>query len=339
MMSELKNIFLYEHTPEAIHAIEAGEARISSGGIIKIGGAGKGFQELARPASMSVADFQSLFEGKEHALETDEHLSQLDAQLALSAKGLKAIQETEWLNYAAAQRNYALTYEGFKQALNGISCVANQLSQFEQYVRRRDTKELAEQVQKYINYMNTDAGDLRSKKYSPTNGIIGEHLDQISALIKRLLCDVEAEEGDLFISVQMLINLLQPFSYVVRKFSAAYYYENDGELLPGNYDEWVKTISAVSESKKLKDMVEYYIRLKMEIPYRDKIIVSRTISTAPSKMLSGVRFEKRYIENHSKEEYLSISEQICQKVAAKSYYLKNGNLIIFLGDGKSADAD
>ena len=124
----------------------------------------------------------------------------------------------------------------------------------------------------------------------------------------------------------MLINLLQPFSYVVRKFSVAYYYENDGELLPGNYDEWVKTISAVSRSKKFKDIVEYYIRLKMEIPYRDKMVLSRTISTAPSKMLFGVRFEKRYIENHSKEEYLSISEQICQKVDAKSYYQKTGIL-------------
>lgn len=338
-MSDLNNIFLYEHTPEAIQAIEAGEARISSGGIIRIGGSGKGFQELARPASMSVADFQSLFEGKEHAMETDEHLSQLDAQLALSAEGLKAIQETEWLNYAVAQRNYTLTYEGFKQALNGINSVANQLSQFEQYIRRRDIKELSEKVQKYINYMNTDAGDLRSKKYSPTNGKIGEHIDQISALIKRLLSDVETEEGDMFISVQMLINLLQPFSYIVRKFSAAYYYENDGEFMPGNYDEWVKTISVVSRSKKFQDVVEYYIKLKMEIPYRDKMLISRTICSAPSKMLSGVKFEKRYIENHSKEDYLSINKQICQKVDTKDYYLKNGNLMIFLGDGKSTDAD
>ncbi len=338
-MSDLNNIFLYEHTPEAIQAIEAGEARISPGGVIRIGGAGKGFQELAKPAFMSVADFQSLFEGKEHALETDEHLSRLDAQLALSAEGLTAIQEVEWLNYAAAQRNYTLTYEGFKQTLNGINCVANQLSQFEQYVRRRDIKELAQETQTYINYLKSDAGDLRSKKYSPTNGIIRDHLDQISALIKRLLSDVENEEGDTFISVQMLINLLQPFSYVVRKFSAAYYYENDGEFMPGNYDEWVKTIYTVSRSKKFKDMVEYYIKLKTEIPYRDKLFLSRMISSAPSKMLSGIRFERRYIENHSKEEYLSINEQICQKIEAKNYYLKNGSLMVFLDSGKQTDAD
>ena len=338
-MSDLNNIFLYEHTPEAIKAIESGEARISSGGIIRIGCAGKGFQELARPASMSVADFQSLFEGKEHALETDEHLSRLDAQLALSAEGLKAIQEIEWLNYATTQRNYTLTYEGFKQTLNGINCVANQLTKFEQYVRERDFKELAEKVQTYINYMNTDASDLGSPKFCPMNGRIGEHIDQILALIKRLMSDVEAEEDDSFVSLQMLINLLQPFSYLVRKFSAAYYYENDCQRLPGNYNECVKTITAVSRSKKYKDSVEYYIKLKTEISFRDKLLLSRAISTAPSKMLSGVRFEKRYIENHSKEEYLSLNDQIRQNIDAKNYYHLNGNLMLFLSDGKPTDAD
>ena len=86
-------------------------------------------------------------------------------------------------------------------------------------------------------------------------------------------------------------------------------------------------------------MVEYYIKLKTEIPYRDKLFLSRMISSAPSKMLSGIRFERRYIKNHSKEEYLSISEQICQKIEAKNYYLKNGNLMVFLDSGKQTDAD
>ena len=69
------------------------------------------------------------------------------------------------------------------------------------------------------------------------------------------------------------------------------------------------------------------------------MLLSRTISAAPSKMLSGVRFEKRYIENHSKEEYLSIDDQIRKNIYAKDYYLKNGNLMIFLGDGISTDTD
>jgi len=85
--------------------------------------------------------------------------------------------------------------------------------------------------------------------------------------------------------------------------------------------------------------VEYYIKLKTEIPFRDKLLLSRTISAAPSKMLSGMKFEKRYIENHSKEEYLSINEQIIQKIDAENYYLKNGDLLIFLDEGNSTKED
>ena len=338
-MSKLDNIFLYEHTPEAIQAIESGEARISPGGVIKVGSAGKGFRELARPASMSVADFKSLFEGKEHALETDNHLHRLDSQLAISADGLRKIQEIEWLNNSAIQRNYTLTYEGFKQSLCEINCVANQLTQFEEYVRKRDTKELVEKAQKYINYLNTDAGTLRSKIYSPTNGEIGEHLDDIAALIKHLLNDIETEEDDLFVPMLILSNLIKPFAYVVRKFSAAYYYENNGELMPGNYNEWVNTISDVSRSKKYKNIEEYYIKLKTEISFVDKIHLSRAIGNAPSKILSGVKFERQYIENHSFEEYLSLNNQICQKILEKDYHLQGGNLLVFLGDGKSTEAD
>ena len=327
-MSHLNNIFLYEFTPEAIDAVKSGTARISSGGIIKVGSAGKGFRELARPASMSVADFESLFEGKEHALQTDERLRNLDSQLALSAEGLEEIKKTEWLNYAATQRNYVLSHEGFKHTINGINSIKDQLTHLEQYVHKRDTQALFLKVHTYINYMNNDAGLLRSKRFSPTNGSIGEHLDQISALIKSLLHDLETEDGDLYVSTIMLTSLLIPFSYVVRMFSAAYFYENDGELMPGNYNEWVNCISDVSKSKTYKYRVEYYIKLNMEIPFRDKMIISKTIGRTPSILLSNIIFERQYIIGHNKEEYLSIRDQICQKI---DYNLINGNLIIFLG--------
>ncbi len=45
-----------------------------------------------------------------------------------------------WLNSAAIQRTYSLTYEGLRQTLYGLDSVAHQLSGFEQYVRRRDIK-------------------------------------------------------------------------------------------------------------------------------------------------------------------------------------------------------
>lgn len=335
----LDNILLFEQSPEALEAVKSGDAIVSAGGIRRKGEAGTGFLEQAKPAALSVADFQSLFEGKEHALETDERLSHLDAQLALSAEGMKEIENIGWLNNAAIQRTYALTYEGFCQTLYGLEIVAHQLSGFEQYVRKRDIKQLDQETQTYINYLKTDAGDLRSKKYSVTNGKIAEHLDQISALIKRLMSDVENGDEDTFVAVQVMIALLPPFTYVVRKYSALYFYENDGELMPGAYEEWVKTISSVARSRMFREKLTYYINLKTNIPFKDKMLLNRVIGSGMKKLLSNVEFDRKYIESHSKEEYLSIDNQIRQKIELKDYHISGRNAVIFLDDGKTKEAE
>ena len=335
----LENILLFEQSPEALEVVKSGNAIVSSGGIRRKGEAGTGFLEQAKPAALSVADFQSLFEGKSHALETDDRLSHLEARLELSDAGLKEIQNIGWLNNAAIQRTYTLTHKGFLQSLYGLEFVAQQLSGLELYVKRRDIKELAQETQTYINYLKSDAGDLRSKRYSVTNGKIAEHLDQISALIKRLLSDVENNEGDQSVSVQILTALLPPFAFVVRKYSSLYYYENDGELMPGDYDEWVKMISLASKSKSFNEKIEYYINLKYSIPYRDKVLLYRGFGGEMTKLLANVKFDKKYIESHSKEEYLSLDKQICQKIEANEYYVEGHNVVIFLDSSKQTVAD
>ena len=335
----LENILLFEQSPEALEAVRSGNAIVSSGGIRRKGETGTGFLEQAKPAALSVADFQSLFAGKEHALETDERLNHLDAQLVLSAEGMKEIENIGWLNNAAIQRTYVLTYEGFCQALYGIESVTQQLSGFEQYVRKRDIKHLAQETQTYISFLKTDAGDLRSQKYSVTNGKIAEHLDQISALIKRLMSDLKNNDGDSFITVQVLRALLPPFAYVVRKYSALYFYENDGELMPGDYEEWVKTISSVAKSKLFRDKLTYYINLKTSIPFKDKMRLSREIVSGMSNLVSGVEFDRNYIESHSKKEYLSIDNQIRHKIESRDYYISGHNAVIFLDDGKQKETE
>lgn len=327
---DLDNILLFEHSSEALDAVKSGNAVVSAGGIRRRGEAGTGFLEQAKPAALSVADFQSLFEGKEHALKTDEHLCHLDKQLALSAESLKEITNVEWLNNAAIQRTYVLTHEGFLQALHGLESVMNQLSGLEQYLRKRDIKHIAQETQTYINYLKTDEGDLRSKKYSVTNGKVAEHLDKISALIKSLMSDLESDGEDVFVVVQVLCSLLPPFTFVVRKYSALYFYENDGELLPGDYDEWTHTIYSVAKSRAFGDKLTYYINLKTAIPFKDKMLLSREIRGEISKLISGVEFDRKYIESHSKEEYLSIDKQIIQKIEKKDYYIQGRNAVIFL---------
>lgn len=171
------------------------------------------------------------------------------------------------------------------------------------------------------------------------DGKIAEHLDQISALIKRLMSDIENDDGDAFAAVLVLIALLSPFAYVMRQHSALYFYENDGELMPGNYEEWVKTIASVARSKTFRDKLTYYINLKTNIPFKDKMLLSRDIGSGMIKILSNFEYVRRYIESHSKEEYLSIEDQIRQKTESRDYYISGRNVVFFLGNSKMKETE
>lgn len=334
---KLDNIYLFEHSPEAIEAVKSGDAFVSTGGIRRKGEYGSGFLELAKPAVLSVADFQSLFEDKEHAFETDDRLCQLEAQIAFSDTALREMESIAWLNNAAIQRLYNLTQEGFKQTLYGLECVASQLTEFEQYIYRRDKRQLAQEIQTYLNYLKTDYGLLKSKKYSVTNGSIAEHLDQMSAMIKSLMFDIKNGEDDSFVAVKLLKHLVPPFAEVVRKYSALFYYENDSEMMPGNYEEWVHTISMVCNSRKFKEKLAYYINLNCSMPFKDKMLLCNGISMGLRKILYNVRQDREFIDRHSKEEYLSIGEVVRKKTEQKDYHVLHGDVIFFLDSPKETD--
>ena len=108
--------------------------------------------------------------------------------------------------------------------------------------------------------------------------------------------------------------------------------------MPGDYEEWVKTISYVAKSRMFREKLTYYINLKTSIPFRDKMLLSREIGSGMTKIISSVEFDRNYIESHSKEEYLTIENQIRQKIESRDYYISGRNAVIFLDNGKSKEA-
>ena len=329
-MDDLDNIFLFEQSPEALEAVKSGKAYVGPGGIRRKGENGKGFLELSKPSTMSVADLKSLLI-KEPVLEINDRLDELDSNLMLSNEGLKELQKIEWLNSNQLNRNYIITYEGFCHTLDGINNIIKHISEFKDYVTQRDVKDLCEKAQTYVNYMRTDSVNMLSEQYNIINGNIAEHLDKISAFIKRLIIEIDScDNEDVFLQVKILINLITPFAYVVRRYSSLYYYENEGRLMPGNYEEWIGVLSKVSHSSELKNMIEYYIFLKTIMPYKDKISICKEIDNNIKCTVSNVEFEHHYIQSHGKNAYLSLDDLIREKYENKDYFVIDNNMIIFL---------
>ncbi len=336
-MNELDNILLFEQNPEAMELVKSGEAIIGPGGIRRKGTSGKGFLDLAKPAMISAADFMSLFEDREHAVAVEEHLSGLEFRMNDSDKMVGAIGEVAWLNNAAIERTYTLTYDGFRQTLAGISSVVEHLSNVESYIKNRDNKKTLEKVQSYINYLNSDAGKLRSTKLDVTNSNIDRDLDQVAALLKVLVDIVEKDEENTYEAIQIIINLITPFANVVRVFSSLYYYENDKELKPGDYEEWVNVLKAISSSKKFKEKLEYYINLETTMPFTNKVRAGKLLRAHPSRLLRAIEYDMSYIETHTKEQYLSLSEQVLNKIAQNDFFIEGKNMIIFLDAKENND--
>ena len=326
------NILMFEYSDEALEAVKSGNAIVSTGGIRRKGS--RGFLELGKPAGISAADFQSLFESKEHAIETDDRLQQMENNMGSIHGEIDALMELGLLNKSIMEHTYTLTYDGFCQTLYGIEQMKNQLFSLDQYIRIRDRKTkieaIVEKTEIFMSDLRTDAGLLQSKKYDVTNGSIAKELGHITVFLKDLYNKLNRGDEDSFIILQVLLKLLSPYVNMVRKFTALYYYDNEGEQFPSDYPEWKRFIDDVCKSRIIKEKLYYYINLKFSIPFRDKNTLFNTINTRAQLLSSGVWFDEKYIQSHSRSEYVAIGEQIRQKASAKDYYLQGKTAVLFL---------
>ncbi len=316
---DLDNIFLYEQTPMAVEAVQAGDAFWGPGGIRRKGDMGKGFLEQAKPACISVSDFKSMFETQEHALATDEQLKELNARVNLSAAGMAEIENIGWLNNTAIQRGNAMTYAGFQKVLLGIDNLTKQFSQLAQYMEDQYISELIKKARTYVGNMRNDAGKLQIDGFNVIDSNISDHLDSIWTLLLQLFEDVKQGKHDPYVAIQLFVNLLPPYAYVVKRYSSLYYYSSGQKLMPGNYPDWVDTISKIVKSRTFHDKLFYYVNLNTMLSFRDKTEICFNIGRELYNPLSGLEFENKYIQNHNKKEYLDIPKRIQEKFEAKDY--------------------
>lgn len=59
------------------------------------------------------------------------------------------------------------------------------------------------------------------------------------------------------------------------------------------------------------------------------------ISGGMTKFVPNVEFDRKYIESHCNEEYLSIGEQLYKIIDVKEYYVEGKSLAVFLDIGNA----
>lgn len=300
-----QKIYLYSHSPEAEEAVEAGSAKLSTGGIRRNDGT---ILDSPKPLVVTIDELKAMLSGNTRTQSMDVQIAKVSNKLELSQQTIQQLAETAWLNNALIGQMYVMTSAGFQGTLNGIEAISAKLDEHTQYVRHRDMATLQENVKRYIGNLKSDAGKLAIPRFDVTNSQVDEHLNEIAAFIEYQLNELAIGYENSYLRFQIIHELIRPFAYVTCLFFARYYFDDGVE--PGNYDNLIDVINKTAESAKLINIAQYYINLELDIPYRDKVRLGNEIRSNLKLLTQTMIFNEDYVFHHSKKQYFTRDEKL-----------------------------
>lgn len=320
---ESKKIYLYSHSPEATQAVEAGNAKLSTGGIRRDDGT---ILDPPKPLAFTVDELKTMLSDGERSQSMDVQITKVGNKLELSQQTIQQLTETAWINNALMWQICAVTVAGFQRTLDGIAAMSERLDKHTEYVQHRDIVDLRERMKQYIGNLKSDAGKLAVPKFDVTNSQIDANLNEITAFIEHQLTELTTGQNNGYFRFQIIYELIRPVTYVTSLFFARYYFDNG--VKPGNYDYWVDVIDKTAGSAKFANIAQYYINLELDIPYRDKVHLGSEICSNLKLLPRALTFGEDYVLHHSKEQYFAQSEKLKHLLEKPGKLPENGKIYL-----------
>jgi hypothetical protein len=218
--------------------------------------------------------------------------------------------------------------EGFRQTLMKLNIITEEVRSVKLFIETKSTNEHLVRLTSYKNHLNSDADFMTGKRFDVMNSysMIVPHLDEISAYIRNV--EREFIEGSIDGGLACFINsgLLPLFSYVVKRYSAFYYYEN--ERFPANFNVWVGAIESIIKKRQFENRLLYHIRLNSPLSLEDKHIACKKVMGNIEGLVDAMYFEKEYVLCHEKEEYLSLGQHVQKKIENDDHKVIDGHLLV-----------
>lgn len=153
---------------------------------------------------------------------------------------------------------------------------------------------------------------------------VARTLNEVEAYFERLHIELKTGTSDDQLVLASIIFLIRPYTYVVRRYSALFYYEND--RYPPNYEEWVEVISNITKDGRVKNKLHYFLRLNLDCSLEDVYIARNSVLFNLRGFIRQIEFDRSYALQHSREQYLSIDKQLQDKIDQKDYNIINAHL-------------
>lgn len=325
-MPEENARFLFTFSAEATAELMAGNVSLSSGGLRKPDGT---MLELAKPIMIDPADVAKIPNrsvDEELEIQIRATNSKLDQVIADN----QALSKIAWMNYAVNCRTYEMTYQGFQAVIQRLDSISAQFSDFQIRLDNKEFNDALELNNKYKNNLQTIAGVMETKHFNVgMTALTSESmLNEIQAYFERLYSELKTGVKPDQLLLGSIVFLLEPYCYVVRRYSALYYYEN--ETYPANYRTWINVVSRIVRDARFQNRMQYFLRVNSDMTLEDVLIAKAKAMFNLRGSISQMEIDRRYVLCHSKEQYLSIGNQIVDKIASKNYDIVDGHLLIEL---------
>ena len=325
-MAEEKIHFIFTLSSEGTKMLKEGTLTLSSGGLRNPDGS---LFEMAKPCVFD-PDSIPLKSEQEADAAFKRLLEDTTEGLYQTIQGVNALKDIAWMDYAVNCRIYGLTYQGFEQIIGKLDDISAQLSRIE---RKHDNKEFNDRleiVNKYKNKLKSIAGFMEIRNFNPSDAYfnVTDTLDEIEAYFERLHNELKTGTGNIQLVMPSIFILIGSYAYVVRRYSALYYYENN--CYPPNYEKWVDAVSNITKDFSVREKFLYYLRMNLDCSLEDVYIARSRAWLNLEEFVSQIDFDHSYVLQHTKEEYLSIDRQLQDKIEQKDYRLINGHLCIEL---------
>lgn len=325
-MPEENARFLFTFSAEATAELMAGNVSLSSGGLRKPDGT---MLELAKPVVIDPAEVAKIPNSSvEEQLEIQIRItnSKLDQVIADN----QALSKIAWMNYAVNCRIYEMTYQGFQAVIQRLDSISAQFANFQIRLDNKEFNDALELNNKYKSNLQTIASVLERKNFNAGMAAltIEPMMNEIQAYFERLYSELKAGIKTDQLLLGSIIFLLEPYCYVIRRYSALYYYEN--ETYPANYRTWIDVISRIIRDARFQNRMQYCLRVNSDMTLEDVLIAKNKAMFNLRGAVKQIDFDRRYTLCHSKEQYLSIDKQLQEKIAFNDYQVIDGHLCIEL---------
>lgn len=323
-MGEEKVRFMFALSTEGTKQLQEGTLTLSSGGLRRPDGS---LYEMATPV---LFDPNLIPQNTDKTAEEkfQRRMALTTSRLDRTLQDVNALKEIAWMNYAVNCRTYEMTYQGFQRLIGQLDSISAQLTRVERKIDNKEFIDRVELTNKYKNNLKSIAGYMETKSFNASNAFfnIAATLDEIEAYFERLHYELKTGTGNDHLVLESIVLLLGPYSYVVRRYSALYFYENAD--YPPNYEKWVEDVSKITEDARVKNKLQYYLRVNSNCSLDDVYIYRDKALFNLKGFVDQIGFDYKYVLQHTKEEYLSIDKQLQAKIEQKDYQIIDGHLCI-----------